>query len=390
MRRALPLLMPLLLAACGSEDPGQVWPDAGWDVPPSFPDTGASVDVATDLPAGSDLAVTTDPGSFVDAPGDPDPGAADPGGSSETALAPDDTASPPDEGTSLPDGDGDGVADFYDNCPSDPNADQLDSDGDGKGDACDADSDNDGVPDDDDLFPDDPSMPGIALDNTVYAHTSSQLYTLDVKTYQVTPVGPFNWPADGGGHQMTDIAIDRWGVLFGVTFDRLYTCHPQTALCTYLAVLPSSFNGLTLVPPGLVDPQQEVLIGITTGGGWYRLDVDAGMVSTTSLGSYGTGLTSSGDAYSIEGIGTFAAVNKSGELYDFIVTLDPATGTAVGQVGEITGYTSVWGLAGWNERSFAFDESGAVLVIQMTTGDVTLVADTGLPWWGAGVKTRIF
>jgi hypothetical protein len=55
--------------------------------------------------------------------------------------------------TVLPDADGDGVADSSDNCPSVANANQVDSDGDGKGDACDTDDDNDSVLDSNDSCP---------------------------------------------------------------------------------------------------------------------------------------------------------------------------------------------------------------------------------------------
>lgn len=52
-----------------------------------------------------------------------------------------------------PDSDGDGVGDPCDNCPADVNADQLDTDNDGAGNACDTDDDGDGVPDTTDKCP---------------------------------------------------------------------------------------------------------------------------------------------------------------------------------------------------------------------------------------------
>ena len=51
------------------------------------------------------------------------------------------------------DDDNDGVLDVNDNCQFVANADQLDNDGDGEGDACDPDDDNDGVLDEDDNCP---------------------------------------------------------------------------------------------------------------------------------------------------------------------------------------------------------------------------------------------
>ncbi len=57
----------------------------------------------------------------------------------------------------IPDSDSDTVRDDIDNCVAQANADQLDSDGDTAGDACDLDDDNDQVADSDDAFPLDPA-----------------------------------------------------------------------------------------------------------------------------------------------------------------------------------------------------------------------------------------
>ncbi len=53
--------------------------------------------------------------------------------------------------TPLADQDRDGIPDALDNCPTVPNSDQKDTDGDGEGDACDLDDDNDGLSDIDEL-----------------------------------------------------------------------------------------------------------------------------------------------------------------------------------------------------------------------------------------------
>jgi len=59
------------------------------------------------------------------------------------------------------DADHDGILDEKDTCVNDANADQLDTDGDGKGDVCDTDDDNDGVLDVNDPAPLDRTVTGI-------------------------------------------------------------------------------------------------------------------------------------------------------------------------------------------------------------------------------------
>lgn len=251
------------------------------------------------------------------------------------------------------------------------------------------DQDYDGVPDVADLFPQDPDFPGVTVGSTVYAHTSDILYSMDVKLYKLEEVGPFKWPNDGATHKMTDIGIDSYGVLYGTSFEYLYTCHPQTVECHLVAKLPSAFNGLTMVPAGLVDPNADVLVGISEEGGWYRLDVKDGELKSTKLGGYGSAYASAGDAYSIAGVGTFAAVYKDGAQDNLLVSVDPVTGHVVDDIGPITGYTGIFGLAGWTDKAFAFDKTGAVLLIDTNTTEVKLLHDTEISWWGAGVKAKL-
>jgi len=288
-----------------------------------------------------------------------------------------------------PDKDGDGVPDSEDNCVDVPNPLQVNTDGDDDGNACDPDQDNDGVPNELDLDPTNWELPGTVQKNYVYAHTSSKLFTMHIKTYAVTLVGPFKKSSGSSLSSVTDIAIDRFGVLYAVTFGDLYTCHPETAVCTLITSLPStSFNGLTLIPKGLIKPDQDTLVGIANNGGWYQIDLTLPTATLTKLGSYGAGYSSSGDAFSIEDVGTFAAVNKSGQSKDYLVSLDPLTGSVIAEIGPIGTYGSIFGLAGSSQSAFAFNSGGEILEVDLTDGTTTLIKDTNNGWWGAGVTTR--
>ena len=115
------------------------------------------------------------------------------------------------------DTDGDGVADDLDNCPSIANADQLDTDSDGLGNACDDDDDDDGdgVIDEEDALPLDP-FEAIDSDGDGVGDNSDQdddndgvededdAFPLDVTEYLDTD-------SDGtGDNSDTDDDADAW------------------------------------------------------------------------------------------------------------------------------------------------------------------------------------
>ena len=252
--------------------------------------------------------------------------------------------------------------------------------GDGDGDLPpNGDEDDDGIPNGDDPFPYDPNAPVPGQGNVVYAHTSSTLHTMNVGDYSISTIGGFTGI---GADQITDIALDRWGVLYAVSFNNLYVCDADTAACTLLASLPTTFNGLTMIPPGPIEPGDDVLVGIAQNGTWYRIDVDNGTASLSAIGGYGGSYTNSGDVFSIQGVGTFGAVDGAGG--DIIVESDPATGAVQSELATLN-YSYTYGLAGWANDIFAFDESGSIFRIDPTSGAVTEVATTAHAWWGAGV-----
>src|SRR5262249_312843 len=148
-----------------------------------------------------------------------------------------------------------------------------------------------------------PDLGGAPGDNgtpAVYANSDTELYLVDPDTLTVTLVGPFGWP--NGDDQMTDIAVDKNGLMVGISFDKVYSVDKATAACTYLATLDRQFNGLSFVPAQAADPTSaDELVAAALDGSLYLLDRTSG--ASAPIGNFGGGMTSSGDVVSVAGFG---------------------------------------------------------------------------------------
>lgn len=329
--------------------------------------------------------------------------------------------------TDLDDMDRDGILDDDDNCPAIANDLQEDADLDDIGDACDDDRDGDLIPDFDaarglsgpDRWPTDPNWPGTVSRDTVYAHDNADsgdgLWGLDVTNDTLTRIatitlkdGPTGVEANSGNSSILDIGIDQYGVLYGNTRDTLYICQPELAECQAIAELPFSqdfFVGLTLLPPGTVGADAKMIA--MAGTDWYEVSWLSDPITTASLGNYaGTAgnvtysasTLASGDCFSIQGVGTYAAVHRNGnkDATD-IVKVNPATGSVTEFIGQVPSvgnqdYTRAFGLAGWADgRIYVFDADGAIFSFDPSDTDPQFtqlaITNADREWYGAAVRT---
>ena len=222
----------------------------------------------------------------------------------------------------------------------------------------------------------------------LYAESPDELYRLDLATKSFAKVGKFTFNKNPG--EVTDIALDQDGSLYAITNDDLFTCTVQGAKCTWLAALPSIFNGLTFVPKGTVSPTEDILIGISQDGAWTQITFAGSKVTLKKLGGYADPWLSSGDAFSVEGIGTYATLKGKGSS-DSLASIDPKTGKILKVIGE-TGAKGLYGLAWWSGVFYAFSSDSNVYTLDIATGKASVVkgiqAPAGVKWWGAGVSTR--
>ena len=230
----------------------------------------------------------------------------------------------------------------------------------------------------------------VAADIRLYAHTKDTLYVLNPSTLGFDLVGAFTFNKNAG--LVTDIALDKVGELFAVTYTDLFACDRLNAKCTWLAKLPQEFNGLTFIPAGLIDSDKEVLVGIAGKGSWYRIDFGSGGAKLMLLGGYGGGWLSSGDAFSVVGVGTYATLKKCNACDNYLAEVDPATGAVITIIGKTGSAKGLFGLAWFQGVFYAVSSDGNVYMLDVKTATPTPVTVVKVPagtkWWGAGVSTH--
>ncbi|MEZ4337542.1 MAG: hypothetical protein R3B82_13060 [Sandaracinaceae bacterium] len=232
-----------------------------------------------------------------------------------------------------------------------------------------------------------------AEDVVVYAHSADTLYAFSPETRRVTTIGRFLDASGAPAPTMLDLAVDAAGTIYTSSAQALHRVDPTTARTTFVAALEldegEELYALSFVPPGVLDPSAEVMIGASSAGVLYRVEPTSGAV--VAIGAYPDGWASSGDIVSVVGVGTFATLTREDHDSDVVAALDlDSSGRATVRVLGECGHLELFGLGYWGHSLYGFTSAGELLEIDRTTGAATVVStSTGASeFYGAGVTTR--
>jgi hypothetical protein len=179
-----------------------------------------------------------------------------------------------------------------------------------------------------------------------------------------------NFVGDATVSNMTDIAVDMEGRLFGCTRDALWEVNAQSGRVRRVATLDAALNltGLTFVSDGR-------LVG--AGDGLYFLDPATGAATVlVAPGPYET----SGDVVGLPDGLLYWAIRGLGS--DRLAVVDPDNGQ-VAVRGEFFA-EKLYGLGFANDRLYAFGDDATVRAVDPADGTGEVVGTLGTRgWYGA-------
>ncbi len=248
----------------------------------------------------------------------------------------------------------------------------------------------------------------------IYAHTDSELYTLDPNSHAVTDIGPFSLGSNTP--TITDLAVNAKGDVWVNSETAIYTAAVPTApgpvpltLVANIAAKSQYFYALGFAPANVLDATETLVAGDSNGALW-AVATDG---TTTELGTFGSTYELSGDIvfYTQNGVARGIATIRScpkgtcTTTNDLLAEIDVAAMTAAYQsktpgsllkqlIGSGTGYGRLFGVGAWNSSVYAFSReasgSPAELVEIGSNGTGTVLQQFGTitsGWSGAGVTT---
>jgi hypothetical protein len=267
---------------------------------------------------------------------------------------------------------------------------------------------------------------GGAAVSVIYAHTDTELYSMDPTTHAVTDIGPFQLNGASMQDPVTDLAVDAEGNVWVNTESDVYRASVPTtpgpvALTLHTSTSSKSrFYALGFAPAGVLGSAEGLVAGDGNGELWY-IDTSTTNATPQDLGGFGS--DPNGDAWELSGdvvfytdngaptgLATIRSCGSSGSCSksnDYLAAVDMSAlaqayssgtpGTLLkATYGSGTGYGELFGLGAWGDVAYGFArEQGSgtpaqLVEINGSTGQGTSLQtfpSISSGWSGAGVTT---
>ncbi len=212
----------------------------------------------------------------------------------------------------------------------------------------------------------------------LFAASNQMLYRLDVDAHTSMLVAAIATP---GGSSIDVDGLALFGTtLLGITAGgtELITIDHETAAVTGRVNLtpPNTWGGLTVIPAGDLGPLPLVLAGTPSDGKLYRIDPTTGVVGM--VGSFGGSYRFFSDLAWVHGVGLFATLTGGNCTDVCFARIDPVTGAATPFRWNLG--TNLYGMSGYRDKLWAFNNAGPVLSVNQTTGVMAIEFDPQIAW----------
>jgi hypothetical protein len=251
--------------------------------------------------------------------------------------------------------------------------DDASDDDDATADDDDVSDDDDVVDDDDDVLTDDDDATPDDWEATefMYAHTGTQLYSIDPVSYDATFVADFHHSDGEEIPNMTDLAVSMQGQMYAVSTNAMWHIAPQTGEVELVFQTKDQFFvALAFLSDGT----------LLIGGNDVMFVADEELGTHEELATF-TGWSWDGDMVGLPDGLLYCAMREDGSDTSTLVVYDVGSETVVSS--GTTGVGSLYGIGYAKGVLFGFTDEGEILTIDGGTGAATVVDEPGISWWGA-------
>jgi len=207
----------------------------------------------------------------------------------------------------------------------------------------------------------------------IYVNTGNELYSFVPDTSALTLIGEFK-VGQQKIENITDIAINHNGQMFGITIDSLYQIIPRTAEMSFIRSLSKEYMGLTFLGDNNLIAAGSSLDIISIYNDDVNVIIPEGIFET------------SGDIVGLPDNLIYWTVRGDNEDQLISVNLSGA----IEKWSKVENTSGIYGIGYANDELYGFTKDNTVIIIDPLNANVKDEKELNGSWWGAATNPLLW